>query len=105
MASEDEEHRAQDVLLSLLDPLGDLDLALAGEQRDRAHLAQVHAHRVVALAAAGVEVVVAFSSFSSSGWLGASMARGGLGSGGVTLLGSSTILMSCSPNIDMTSSI
>ena len=30
----------------------------AGEQRDRAHLAQVHAHRVVALGVAGVEVLV-----------------------------------------------
>ena len=30
-----------------LDALGDGDLALAGEQFDRAHLAQVHAHRVV----------------------------------------------------------
>ncbi len=30
-----------------LDALGDGDLALAGEQLDRAHLAQVHAHRVV----------------------------------------------------------
>ena len=36
--------------LAVLDALGDLDLALAGEQRDRAHLAQVHAHRVVGLA-------------------------------------------------------
>ncbi len=33
-----------------LDPLGDLDLALAREQLDRAHLAQVHAHRVVGAA-------------------------------------------------------
>src|SRR5262249_50134495 len=32
-----------------LDPLGDLDLALAREQRDRAHLAQVHAHRIARL--------------------------------------------------------
>ena len=32
-------------VLAGLDALGDLDLALAGEQRDRAHLAQVHAHR------------------------------------------------------------
>src|SRR5207248_3576850 len=30
-----------------LDALGDLHLALAGEQGDRAHLAQVHAHRIV----------------------------------------------------------
>ena len=30
-----------------LDPLGDGDLALAGQQFDRTHFAQVHAHRVV----------------------------------------------------------
>jgi hypothetical protein len=30
-----------------LDALGDGDLALAGQKLDRAHLAQVHAHRVV----------------------------------------------------------
>jgi hypothetical protein len=35
--------------LAALDALGDLDLALAGEQRHRAHLAQVHADRVVGL--------------------------------------------------------
>ena len=33
--------------LAALNALGDLDLALAGEQRNGAHLAQVHAHRVV----------------------------------------------------------
>ena len=37
-------------LAPLLDAFGDLDLALAGEQRHGAHLAQVHAHRVVGLA-------------------------------------------------------
>ena len=31
-----------------LDTLGDGDLALAGEQLNRAHLTQIHAHRVVA---------------------------------------------------------
>ena len=36
-------------LLAALDALGDLDLALAGEQRHRAHLAQVHADGVVGL--------------------------------------------------------
>ena len=35
--------------LSALDALGDLDLALAGEQRHRTHLAQVHAHGVIRL--------------------------------------------------------
>ena len=33
--------------LAALDALGDLHLALAGEQRHGAHLAQVHAHRVI----------------------------------------------------------
>jgi hypothetical protein len=37
----------EDPHVALLDALGDLDLALAGEQRDGAHLAQVHAHGVV----------------------------------------------------------
>ncbi len=35
--------------LPALDALGDLHLALAREQRNGAHLAQVHAHRVVGL--------------------------------------------------------
>ena len=47
------DRRARDGLhhayLTALDALGDLDLTLAGEQRHRAHLAQVHAHRVVGL--------------------------------------------------------
>src|SRR5450631_1157430 len=43
------EHDLQHAPLAVLDPLGDLDLALTGEQRHRPHLAQVHAHRVVGL--------------------------------------------------------
>ena len=47
----DHDGRAGDGLehahLAALNALGDFDFALAGEQRDRAHLAQVHAHRVV----------------------------------------------------------
>ncbi len=39
--------RFQHPQLPALDALGDLHFALAGEQRDRAHLAQVHAHRIV----------------------------------------------------------
>ena len=39
----------EDAHLAALDALGDLDLALAGEQGNRAHLAQVHADRVVGL--------------------------------------------------------
>ena len=34
-------------LAACLDALGDGDLALAGEKLDRAHLAQIHAHRIV----------------------------------------------------------
>ena len=41
--------RLDDRELALLDALGDRHLALAGEQRHRAHLAQVHADRVVGL--------------------------------------------------------
>ena len=41
--------RAQHRVLAALDALRDLDLALAGEQRHGAHLAQVHAHGVVRL--------------------------------------------------------
>ncbi len=37
------------VELAALDALGDLDLALAREQRHRAHLAQVHADGIVGL--------------------------------------------------------
>src|SRR5436190_1867213 len=49
-----------------LDALGDRDLALARQQLDRAHLAQVHAHRVVGAAdilvveIAGALLAVAF---------------------------------------------
>ena len=43
------EHGLQHASLAVLDALRDLDLALAGEQRDRPHLAQVHAHGVVGL--------------------------------------------------------
>ena len=41
--------RLVDLRLALLDALGDADLALAVEQLDRPHLAQVHAHGVVGL--------------------------------------------------------
>ena len=40
------EHGLEHLALAVLDALRDLDLALAGEQRDRAHLAQVHADGV-----------------------------------------------------------
>ena len=41
--------RLVDLGLALLDALGDAHLALAVEELDGAHLAQVHAHRVVGL--------------------------------------------------------
>ena len=41
--------RLDDRELAALDALGDLDFALAGEEGHRAHLAQVHADRVVGL--------------------------------------------------------
>ncbi len=50
------DHRNDALALAGLDALGDLDLALAGEQRDLAHLAQVDADRIVR---AGVVVDVA----------------------------------------------
>ncbi len=42
------------LLQAVLDALGDLDLALAGEQLHRAHLAHVHAHRVGGAAGLGL---------------------------------------------------
>ena len=51
------EHDLQHAPLAVLDPLGNFHLALAGEEGDRPHLAQVHAHRVVGL---GVAVGVFF---------------------------------------------
>ena len=44
-----------------LDALGDGDFALARQQLDRAHLAQIHAHRIVgAVGGFGVRVATAF---------------------------------------------
>ena len=43
--------RFQDRVLAALDAARDFDFAFAGEQRHRAHLAQVHAHRIVDLLA------------------------------------------------------
>ena len=38
------------LIFAVFDFLGDLDFALAAEQRHRAHLAQIHAHRIAGLA-------------------------------------------------------
>src|SRR6202171_4126285 len=70
--------RLEDFLLAVLDALGDLDLALAGEQRDRAHLAQVHAHRIVGLGV-GVLLLLALGARGAVGLLL------GLGLGGLRL--------------------
>ena len=43
------------VLEAILDALGDLDFAFAGEQFDRAHFTHVHAHRVGGAAEFGVD--------------------------------------------------
>ncbi len=51
-----------DPILAFFDLLGDLDFALAAEQRHRAHLAQVHAHRIAGLAD-HVTVDIALSFF------------------------------------------
>ena len=40
------QHDLQHAPIAVLDALGDLDLALAREQRDGPHLAHVHAHRI-----------------------------------------------------------
>ena len=47
--------RHDHVLQAFLDPLRDLDLAFAGEELDRAHLAHVHADRVGRAAEFGIE--------------------------------------------------
>ena len=49
--------------------LGDFDLAFAGEQRDRAHLAQVHAHGIVGLVAGIRRTAPDRQSSVSSGFL------------------------------------
>ena len=46
-------------LQAVLDALGDLDLAFARQQLDRAHLAHVHAHRVGGAAELGVDASTA----------------------------------------------
>ncbi len=45
-----------DRLKTLLDALGDANLALAGEQFHRAHLAHVHAHRIGGAAEFGIQI-------------------------------------------------
>ncbi len=48
-------NRLDHVLQAVLDALGDFDLALAGQQFDRSHLAHVHAHRVGGAAELGID--------------------------------------------------
>ena len=47
--------RTQRLVQALLDALGDLDLALAGQQVNRAHLPHVHAHGIGGAAELAVE--------------------------------------------------
>ena len=58
--------RLDHVLQAVLDALGDLDLAFAREQLDRAHLAHVHAHRVGGAAEFASRRVDSAASASSS---------------------------------------
>ena len=44
------EDRARDLVLAFLDALGERDLALAREERDAAHLAEVEPHRILGAA-------------------------------------------------------
>src|SRR5690606_39890884 len=47
--------RGAHLVQAFLDALGDGDLAFAGQELDRAHLAHVHAHRVGGAAALAIE--------------------------------------------------
>ena len=110
MATGEFEHDLQHAPLAVLDALGDLDLALAGEQRHRPHLAQVHAHGIVGL---GVAVVLFLlldldrprrhlgASPSSS----ASASTAGVFSSTFTWVDASTISMPSPPKVDSQSSI
>ena len=94
----------EDRVLALLDALGDLDLALAREERDAPHLAQVHADRVVRLRVVRVGLFLAprrgpatfFVSVASS----SAMRLGAI----FTCVAASTISMSSSPSAPITSS-
>ena len=67
--------RLVDLGLALLDALGDADLALAVEQLDGPHLAQVHAHGVVRLLDGLARL------FGGLGRVGGAAARGAVGVG------------------------
>ena len=75
------EHHLQHTALAVLYALGDLHLALAGQQRHRAHLAHVQAHRIVGR---GVAVFFLFlhlggpRGFGLGLFLGGHLARGQL---------------------------
>jgi hypothetical protein len=99
------EDRVEDLVLAVLDALGDLDLALAGEQRDRAHLAEVHPHRVVALARVGVvEATASASSGIGTTRFSWSSSAARL-AGTFTWLLASTTSISSSPRMPISSSI
>jgi hypothetical protein len=84
-----------------LDPLGDGDLALARQKFDRAHLAQIHAHRVVG-AVERLRARLADRDLARGRGLDDLGGRLGLFVG---LFLSSMTLMPISESIDITSSI
>ena len=53
--------RADHLFASGFDPLGDGDFALARQQFDRAHLAQVHAHRIVCTTDVIIDIAALFA--------------------------------------------
>ena len=102
------QHHLQDAPLAVLDALGDLDLALAREQRDRPHLAQVHAHRIVGLGVAvGVLLLLGLVLRLGLGLLVLVVVRSARAALSATLIfdDESTISMPSSENADSQSSI
>jgi hypothetical protein len=99
---------AEDGVLALLDALGDLDLALAGEERDAPHLPEVHPDRVVALRvvrAVGLLLLLLAVGARDVLLLGVLLLDDAASGAIFTWVAASTISMSSSPRAPMTSSI
>ena len=94
-------HAADHHVAAGLDALGDGDLALAGQQLDRAHLAQIHAHRIVGAA----DIVVVEIAGDASPSPPRPRRRLGAGASASSLSSLSTTLMPISLSIAMVSSI